>query len=155
MNNSCGNRIKQVSLIVSILFLASCALKPVSSEYNFVKLSTEKIDLSNLGNGNILIYNGADILHTMDNTGRLNVWIDNKALGQIKPKEYIVLNLRDGTYEFRLLHKDVVNMRSDHKIEISENTKVIRIEPTITSNKLTITDELPKQFAKFNFAESD
>ncbi|HLF53479.1 hypothetical protein [Flavobacterium sp.] len=96
-----------------------------------------------------MIYNGANILHSVDNTARLNVWIDNKSIGQIRPKEYLIIDLKNGKYEFTALHIDMVNMKSKHQVEINENTKVIRIEPTITSNKLTITDELPKNFQKY------
>ena len=55
--------------------ITSCALKPITSEYNFITTDLEKVEL---GNGKILIYNGANILHKIDNTARLNIWIDNK-----------------------------------------------------------------------------
>jgi hypothetical protein len=134
--------------------LTSCALKPIISEYNFTKKDIENVDINKLGNGNILIYNGANILHTLDNTARLNIWIDNKALGQIKPKEYVIINLKENKYQFKLLHIDVVKFRSLHDIEIDEKTKVIKIKPTIGSNKLEITNELPKRIAKFKHANN-
>ena len=109
--------------------------------------------LDKLGNGTILIFNGADILHKIDNTGRLNIWIDNKPLGQIRPGEYIIINLKDGKHQFKALHLDVVNMRSIHDVEIDEKIKVIKIKPNLTSNKLTVTNELPKRFEKFKYAE--
>ncbi|MDN3693370.1 hypothetical protein QWZ06_14285 [Chryseobacterium tructae] len=40
-------------------------------------------------------------------------------------------------------------MRSKHLVDINEHTKVIKIEPTITSNKLTITNMLPENFDKY------
>lgn len=152
MNNT---PIKKLIFIFSlILFLTSCALKPISSEYEFVKLDIEKIELEKLGNEKILIYNGADILHKIDNTGRLNILVENKALGQIRPGEYVIIILKSGKYEFKVRHIDLVNMRSEHNVEIDKETKVIRIEPTLTSNKLTITNELPKKFEKFKYMES-
>jgi len=137
----------KLCLFILISILSSCALKPIPSEYNSVKLDV--VDTNTLGNGKIMIYNGANILHSVDNTARLNVWIDNKSIGQIRPKEYLIIDLKNGKYEFTALHIDMVNMKSKHQVEINENTKVIRIEPTITSNKLTITDELPKNFQKY------
>ena len=89
----------------------------------------------------------------MDLTARLNIWIDDKALGQIKPSEYVIINLKNGEYQFKALHIDVVNMRSTHDVIIDNNTKVIKIKPNLTSNKLTIMNELPKRFEKFKYAE--
>jgi hypothetical protein len=138
----------QLGVILLVMTLSSCALKPIPSDYAIVKLDT--INTNALGNGKILIYNGANFLHTIDNTARLNVWIDTKSIGQIRPKEYLIIDLNKGKYEFTALHIDLVNMRSKHQVEIDESTKVIRIEPTLTSNKLTITNVLPQNFEKFS-----
>ncbi|ARV16937.1 hypothetical protein [Polaribacter sp. SA4-12] len=144
---------KFLLLLSIVLLISSCALKPIISEYTFIKTDLENVDLDKLGNGTILIYNGADILHKMDNTARLNIWINKKALGQIRGREYVIVNLKKGEYEFKALHIDVVNMRSTHTVEIDENTKVIKIKPNLTSNKLTITNELPRKFEKYKYAE--
>tara|TARA_R110001632_G_scaffold124451_2_gene237365 strand:+ start:8600 stop:9049 length:450 start_codon:yes stop_codon:yes gene_type:complete len=146
-------KFNKILLFSVLLLLTSCALKPIISEYNFIKTDLEKVELDKLGNGTILIYNGANILHKVDLTARLNIWIDDKALGQIKPSEYVIINLKNGEYQFKALHIDVVNMRSTHDVIIDNNTKVIKIKPNLTSNKLTITNELPKRFEKFKYAE--
>lgn len=141
----------KIGLFASVLTLSSCALKSIPSDYSTVKLET--VDTSTLGNGKVLIYNGAGILHSIDNTARLNIWIDNKSLGQIRPKEYLIIDLAKGKYEFTALHIDMVNMRSKHQVEIDENTKVINIEPTITSNRLTVTNTLPNNFEKYVYRQ--
>ena len=92
-------------------------------------------------------------MHKIDNTGRLNVWIDNKPLGQIRPSEYVIINLKKGQYQFKALHLDVVNMKSLHYVVIDEKTEIIKIKPNVTSNKLEITNELPKNFGKFKYTE--
>ncbi|GAA4233719.1 hypothetical protein GCM10022291_11480 [Postechiella marina] len=135
------------------LLLTSCALKPITPEYSFIKTNIENVTLDDLGHGNVLIYNGANILHKMDNTARLNIWLDNKALGQIRPSEYIIINIKKGKHFFKALHIDLVNMRSEHEIDIDSETKVIKIKPTITSNKLELTNEFPKNFDIFKYAE--
>ncbi|MCJ7936005.1 MAG: hypothetical protein MUW56_20845 [Chryseobacterium sp.] len=137
----------RLCFLASIASLSSCALKSIPSEYSTVSL--DKVDTSTLGNGKVLIYNGAGFLHAVDNTARLNIWINDKSLGQIRPKEYLIIDLPKGKYQFKVLHIDMVNMRSTHPVEIDENTKVINIEPTITSNRLTITDVLPQNFDKY------
>ncbi len=136
-------------ILLSLIF-NSCALKPITPEYTFLKYSSaELVKPSELGNGKILIYNGADALHKIDNTGRLNVWINQKALGQLKPNQFVVIELKKATYNFNLMHIDLVKMRSNHSINIDNETKVIRIEPTLTSNKLEITNILPNNFDRF------
>lgn len=142
------NYIAGIAALSLFITLNSCALRSVPSDYSDVKI--ESVDLSTLGNGKILIYNGASILHSMDNTARLNFWINKKSVGQIRTKEYVIIDLSNGIYEFNVLHLDMVNMRSNHSVSVNENTKVIRIEPTITSNKLTVTNVLPQNFEKYN-----
>jgi hypothetical protein len=146
------NKIKLITVTITLLVLTSCALKPIKTEYTFVKTDLEKVELNKLGDGNILIYNGANILHKLDNTARLNVWIDNKPLGQIKPSEYVIINLKNGQHHFKTLHIDMFNMRSEHEIEVDRATKVIKIKPTVTSNKLEVTNELPSNFENFKYS---
>ncbi len=146
-------KFKIAILCVVVLQMTSCALKPTTSEYTFIKTDLEKVDLDHLGDGTVLIYNGANMLHKMDNTARLNIWIDGKSLGQIRPSEYVIINLEYGKHHFKALHIDVVNMRSEHDVEIDKNTKVINIKPNITSNRLIVTNEFPETFEKFKYAE--
>ena len=153
MNKYFLKKTKYLFLFSLVVLINSCALKPIISEYNFIKTDVKNVALEKLGNGTILVYNGADILHKIDNTGRLNIWINDKALGQIRPREYVIINLKDGKYEFKALHIDLVKMRSTHDVEINANTKVIKIKPNLTSNRLTVTNEFPKKFEKYKYAE--
>ncbi|WP_240514944.1 MULTISPECIES: hypothetical protein [unclassified Flavobacterium] len=145
--------IKLIIFSFAILLLSSCALKAIPSEYTSVKDGFENVGLDKLGNGKVLIYNGADILHKMDNTARLNIWINNNSFGQLKANEYAIIDLREGHYNFKVQHLDMVNIRSDHKVEIDSKTKVIKIKPTITSNKLEILNELPQNFNNFSYSK--
>lgn len=145
--------IKKTLFFFSCILISSCGLKSIPSEYTFVKTDFENVSLEKLGNGKVLVYNGADILHTIDNTSRLNIWIDDKPLGQLRASEYVIIDLKNGKYKFKALHLDMVNMRSTDEVEITEATKVIKIKPNLTSNKLTVTNELPKNFEKFKYAE--
>jgi hypothetical protein len=46
-------------------------------------------------------------------------------------------------------------MRSTHSFMMNDSVKVIKIKPTITSNKLEITNELPERFEKFTYANKN
>jgi len=136
--------------LLLFLFLTSCALKAIPANYD-INSFEKAIIPDDLGNGKVLIYSGADWKHQIDNTARLNVLIDNIALGQVRPKEYVIIKLELGVHKISLKHIDLVNMRSEHELIIEENTKIIEIKPTITSNKTTITNELPDDFNEFKY----
>ena len=138
--------------IVFLLMLGSCGLKPIPSEYGFIKTDISEPILDNLGNGKVLIYNGASFPFKIDDTSRLNIWIEGKPLGQLRKREYVVIKVKEGEYNFKLHHLDLVKMKSGHKIIITDTTRVIKVQPTLTSNKLTITDTLPKRFEKYRYA---
>lgn len=147
---------KRLKIVVALMVCAlasSCALKPISSEYAFIKTDLKNVGPEQLGNGSVLIYNGANLLHMADNTARLNIWLDEKPMGQIRPGEYVIINMKNGTHHFKLLHIDMVNMRSEHDVEVTEDTRIIMAKPTITSNKLEVTNILPSNFDKFEYAE--
>lgn len=152
MKNTLTTFIKYCGLFLVFISLVSCALKPIQSDFTYLNDNSNNVELSKLGNGKVMIYNGADALHKVDNTGRLNVWIDEKALGQLRPSEYVVINLEQNEHIFKLLHIDLVNMRSEHKIVVDAETKIIKVKPTVTSNKLVVTNVLPNNFDKFSFA---
>lgn len=129
-------------ILILILFSSCSSLKPINSEYNLIR-TFSNINLNEYGNGKILIYNGSTFFHKSDDTSNLNVWINGKALGQIRANEYALLYLLPGKYEFRIQHKDVANFENSQTVLIDNKTSVISIKPTITSNKIEITNQLP------------
>ena len=137
-----------ITLCISILF-TSCALRPIPTEHTLVQMDKEQITLEQLGNGKILIYNDANILHTGDNTSQLNIVLDGKNLGQLRATNYVIVNLPNGKHVFNIRHLDLVNMRSEHELVVTDTTKVILVKPTVTSNKLEVTNQLPKNWEKY------
>ena len=138
------------ALFTAILF-TSCALRPIPTEHTLVQMDKEQTTLNALGNGNILIYNDANILHTGDNTSQLNIKMDGKNLGQLRAKNYVIVNLSNGKHTFDLHHLDLVNMRSEHEVMVTDTVKVIRVKPTVTSNKLEVTNRLPENWKKYEY----
>lgn len=105
-----------------------------------------------LGNGKILIYNGG-VFKNILNTARLSIWIDDKLIGHIDPDEYLIVPLSKGKHHVKLLHVDVFNIKSKHDIVINDETKIVQVKPTAFSNKLLITNSLPKKFDRFRNAK--
>ncbi len=141
--------LKFLSLIFFTLLLSSCALKPLKTEYDLQSSISEPILIDKLGKGKVLIYNGAGYLNKIDNTASVNIWINNKALGQLKVNQYAVLYLLPGRYEFKIQHVDVTKFENIQTVDIDFDTKIIRVKPTITSNKVTIEDDVPSNFHKY------
>lgn len=129
--------------------LSSCALSAVSTQHTVVNTTGEIVNLNSLGNGKVLLYNGAGFFNKIDNTARVNVWIDGLAVGQIRVGEYVVVFLNPGKHTVKIEHIDMVKMRSEHEIEVLGDTKVIEVKPTITSNKATVVNELPSNFERY------
>lgn len=138
------HRITTLILILS-LFTSCSTLKPINSEYNLIRTSTSP-EVYRYGNGKILIYNGAGYLNKIDDTARLNIWINDKALGQLRANEYVVLYLLPDTYKFKIKHKDGLNFENVLTIKIDNNTSVINVKPTIKSNNIEITNTIPLNF---------
>lgn len=140
-----------IYLILAMSTLTGCSpLKPIKSEYNLIRTSSSGISAKEVGNGKILIFNGSGMMNKMDDSSRLNIWINGNALGQIKANEYAVLLLLPGTYNFRIQHKDVANFESTHKVEITKETIFINIKPTATSNKVEIVTNMPEELRWYN-----
>lgn len=133
------------------LFSAACALKPIPSEHNLIRMKKDEISLARLGDGKVLIYNDANILHTADVTSRLNIRLDGKNLGQLRAKNFAIVDLKEGKHVFSIRHIDVVNMNSKHKVMLTDSIKVISVKPTITSNKLEIVNQLPNNWDKYEY----
>lgn len=142
-------------LLATFTFLAmtSCALKAIPSEYTFLKTDMKIVDVNELGNGTVLIYNAATIFHKLDNTARLNVWIDGKPVGQIRGSEYFIVEIKKGKHTIKLLHIDVVNIRTEFDLTINDGTKILRAKPTLDYNTLEAVTELPANFKKFKYAK--
>ena len=141
------------ALLFAIL-LTSCGMRPIPSEHDLVQVNKETLSLDDLGNGKILIYNDANILHTGDNTSQLNIVMDGKNLGQLRAKDFVVVQLENGKHNFNLRHLDLVNMRSDHEVTVTDMVKVIMVKPTVTSNKLEVVNQLPENWEKYRYMNS-
>ncbi|WP_339836925.1 hypothetical protein [uncultured Flavobacterium sp.] len=140
-----------IYLILVTSILTSCSpLKSIKSEYKLIRTSSSGISANEVGNGKVLIFNGSGMNHKIDDTSRLNIWINGNALGQLNANEYAVLYLLPGTYNFILQHKDVGNFESTHIVEITKETIFIKVKPTITSNKIEIVTNMPEELRWYN-----
>jgi hypothetical protein len=148
-------------LILAIFITAlisGCALAPVPRELQTVQESPTVP--SNLqGFGKVIFLNEDPRFYWQDptllvadavardmwklaGTGRLNVTINGKGLGQINVGEYIVTMLPFGEHNIQLIHQDVFLFRSNHVLVVNKPLEVAVVFPTIISNTLYQTESL-------------
>jgi hypothetical protein len=140
------NIFKLILKTVPFLLIYSCAFRPIES--NLIAFKNDSIYKS-LGSGKVLVYNGASWKHKIDNTSTLDVWLNKQTLGQIMPKEYLILNIPLGKQTINLFHFDLFRFESQHDIIINDSTKIISLSPTVFSNSVKITNKLPKKFQEY------
>ncbi len=144
--------ILNLSLVLVLSFnFSSCSLKAIPSEIPYVILDKNSVNLNSLGNGKILFYNYGYYCPTIEcgRTTKLNIKINGRSLGQINYGEFFIVEIENGEYEFQLMHKDVINIKSTIKVVIDEKTKIIQAIPRPLSNSIKITNEIPAEFHNF------
>ncbi|PND40210.1 hypothetical protein C1O66_02170 [Paucibacter aquatile] len=143
-----------LSAIALSISITGCSLAPIAKELPLaagspMAPSTE----ANLGkvvflNENPKIYrNDSDLrnVHGLDRdlwkmagTGRINIAVNGKGLGQVHVGEFLATLLPFGTYEITLVHQDMVNFESKHQLVVNTPHKLVAVFPTITSNTLEV-----------------
>ncbi len=142
------SKISLATYASAIFLLASCAIKPVTSEYNLVEIDQEEITLDELGDGKVLLYyEGNTFLVAKRAQYRLNLWLDDKAVAHLWPREYVVVDLEEGNYQLRVQRGDnLTSVMSRHDLKIDNTTKVVGVAPIFVTNVLLPKDELPRRF---------
>ncbi|MGB3585470.1 MAG: hypothetical protein WBA23_02965 [Tunicatimonas sp.] len=142
-----------ICIVTIALGSVSCTLKPVASENYLIKNNLHQANIDSLGDGKILIYNGADPL-LMGNDDRMNIWINGKPLGQLRSREYTVVDVGMGDCEFNLARRSLFLIKSNHTIKINPGTKVVSIDPVFVTNTMTQTNKLPSWLEKYAYVKS-
>lgn len=158
MKNKLFKKYKIESRITFLLLLlicnftfTSCSLRAIPTEIPYTRVDVSNINLNSLGNGKILFYNYGYYCPTMTCgwTTKLNIKMNGVSLGQINYGEYFIVEIEKGEYEFQLIHKDAINIKTTEMLKIDENTKVIQSIPRPLSNSITITNQIPADFYNF------
>ena len=138
---------KHVTTLLMPLFLfMSCSLSPVQRE---IILPAQEINTAGLAQNNvrIIMYNNACFwTHGLDRTGHINVTMNNKGVGRLDMKKYIVIDTPKGKTNFDLAHRDLLLFTSHHSVNLSQKLNYIEIKPTFSSQRLTIKPSLPEDF---------
>lgn len=92
----------------------------------------------------LVFYNNSNKLtHGLDNTGRINVWLDGKAVGGPDIGEFVQVQVPRKPYRVRLVHLDMTEMSSEHQLDATADPTYVEVRATITSNELKAHQALP------------
>ena len=135
----------QIVLLAAIASMTGCSLSPVKNEIPLVKGLAAKA--TNPNETKVVIFNESSmVLHGIDNTGRLNVSMDGKGVGQINIGEYVQVIVPQGKHEVSLEHRDMFMFRSKHDVEFTRPETFLKVRATPVSNEAKVVPELPEQF---------
>ena len=143
--------------LIAIFALHSCALKPIATNYDYEKNNIADVKLSQLGYGEIMIHHAVLIGGGPNGEGKLNMWINGEPMGQMRPREYMIVHLKNGKNELKIMYLSLSGFKITKKfdVEIFETTKVISIggAPNILHGQCRVTNLLPIGFNKYKFVE--
>lgn len=138
-------KVKYACFIVALLTLSGCAATPPAREIDLPNqvLSESLNDESKI---KVIVYNDSNkLLYGIDNSGKINIHLNGKGVGQLKIGQYVVLAIEKGEHAFDLLHRDLVNFSSSHKINFTESPTYLKIFAKVTSNGAEIVEK-PENF---------
>jgi len=83
------------------------------------------------------------LTHGLDSSGRINIWLDGKAVGGPDIAEYLQVQIPKGNHQLILEHLDMAKWRSAHDIFLQTDPTIIAIRATTTSNEIEFRREMP------------
>ena len=106
-----------------VVTLSGCVVPPVKSEYPLLSPEADH-RREKPEDVRILIFNASNPVWSFANSGK-DIWIDGKGVARLETGQYIELFIAKGPHEIKLLHQDVVDFYSTHRITISESDSII------------------------------
>lgn len=132
------NFARRLAGVVAVGLLAGCMMAPVKPDLPHLQEDMAARS-TKPGEVRLVIWNNSDkLLHGLDNTGRVNVWLDGKAAGGPDIGEYIQLQVPRGSYQVKLVHLDLMEFVSQHRLDAVEDPTYVEVRATITSNDLKV-----------------
>ena len=135
-----------ILFLVSI-FLCSCGIHTIKPEYNMPDQNIQ----ANLDKGKtrVIFFNDSNsILYGLDGSDKINIKLNDKAVGSLKIGDYVQIFLEQGAYDLYLAHWDLVTLESTYKINIGKDDVYIQVYSQTTSTAYQIVDELPENFSQ-------
>jgi hypothetical protein len=132
------NRVALFGFVFLSLLTAGCGTPPPIVE---VSLPPQDISVP-VRDGQksrlVMFNDSGKVLYGVDTSGKINVYINSKAVGQLNIGEYLVAEVEKGAVEIKLLRSDLLDFRSTDSIEVSDGYTFVRLRATPVSNRVEI-----------------
>jgi hypothetical protein len=90
----------------------------------------------------VLVNSSSKLLHGADNTARINIRIDGKAVGGPNIGEYVQVELPKGEHELEVWHLDMIKFATKRKVTVDQDL-VIELKATPFSNRILVQTTMP------------
>ncbi|MGA3265191.1 MAG: hypothetical protein ABSE16_00020 [Verrucomicrobiota bacterium] len=137
----------QIVAFLALCLLVTGCLTPVKNQMPLACVS-DWARPAGTNDTKLVIFNTSDYLaYGLDGSGRINVRLDGRGVGQINLRRYAQLIIPKGAYDVELVHLDMGTFTSHHQIELTEPESYLQIFATPTSNRAFLVSHLPPDFA--------
>lgn len=135
------------TFLIGFLIVGCASHSVVRNEFN-LKSPTRSI-ITDSSYSKMIIFNSSNsFLYGPDGSGVIGIKIDGKAFTRLTIDEYLKFYIPKGKYTLELEHIDVLSFKSSHIIDAFEDSTIVEINATTTSNDAQIVRSLPIDFYK-------
>jgi hypothetical protein len=138
------SKLNHATLFGAILstLLSGCMMAPVQPEVPLLgsdlSVRTATPDQFKL----VLVNTTSKVTHGVDNTGRINVRIDGKAVGGPNIGEYLQVEVSRGKHQLEVWHRDVINFRTKKEFVVEQDL-FVQLKATPFSNDILVQSTMP------------
>ena len=124
------------------LCLTGCMMRPVRQEVPSLGNDLSARAASPATAKLVLVNNSGKLLHGADNTGRINVRIDGKAVGGPNIGEYVQVEVPKGKHQLEVWHLDLIKFATKQEVFVDQDL-VIELKATPFSNRILVQTTMP------------
>ena len=126
------------------LALAACMMAPVKPELTHLNEDVNSPSPVQREVRLVFFNNSSKLMYGPDNTGRINIWLNGKAVGGPDIGEYIQVQVPKGKHQLTLVHLDGIEFKSTHELQAVESLLFVEVRATPVSNDVEVHKSLPK-----------
>lgn len=134
-----------MSILVIFTALSGCVIPPVTPQVSHLGPDLT-VKAASPNEAKVLLFNNSSrLMFGVDNTGRMNVWLNGRGVASLDIGEYVQISVPYGRYTLELLHRDMFDFKTSHELNVAGDTAIVEIAASILSNEFRVHDVLPRE----------
>lgn len=131
--------------LVIFAALSGCVIPPVTPQVSHLGPDLS-VKATSPNESKVLLFNNSSrLMFGVDNTGRINVWLNGRGVASLDIGEYVQISVPRGRHTLELLHRDIIEFRTSHELNVAGDTAIVEIAASILSNEFRVNDVLPRE----------